>query len=362
MPEQSFRALDKGVGFFDPEKYQGRWRNRRRRFARLTGTGPDPFSVHFRSDEVLFQSPRGEWIVGPIDRVSRQNLDIVFRQLTADAAAEWFIDNKYDLPDSLRAELDQRREAMGISPPIATSGSQAPLRENTPIGHTVTPGDPRQPSVANALRLHSANDARFKAAQRRAREKGAWDEQLEQPVPPESVETLLKWITDELKERAANDEFHARLGARRDLTGTSSLYRQWRSRLLEFVAIAPEIADHYYLKASADPAQGLLDLKTFLQLATCRQIAPDEPQKVPAAVSSLSAENRALAVALRYAQEGKPLVITQIAKEAGCSARYLHRCQKLKAFLAANRGDKSNLPRGRRDHESGGLEAWQGDE
>lgn len=40
-----------------------------------------------------------------------------------------------------------------------------------------------------------------------------------------------------------------------------------------------------------------------------------------AAPKPMSAESRALAVALRHAQEGKPQVITQVAKEAGSAAR-----------------------------------------
>jgi hypothetical protein len=75
-----------------------------------------------------------------------------------------------------------------------------------------------------------------------------------------------------------------------------------------------------------------------------------------------SAENRALAVALRHVREGQPPVITRIAKEVGCSASYLHRCKGFKSFLAAHQGDGSNLPRGRKDRETRDLEAWREDQ
>ena len=70
----------------------------------------------------------------------------------------------------------------------------------------------------------------------------------------------------------------------------------------------------------------------------------------------------AVEVALCYVKEGKPLVIARIAREAECSASYLHRCKGFKAFLDAHQGDGSNLPRGQKDRDTRDLEAWRDDE
>jgi hypothetical protein len=75
--------------------------------------------------------------------------------------------------------------------------------------------------------------------------------------------------------------------------------------------------------------------------------------------TQVSAESRALAIALQYAQEGKPLVTKQIAKEAGCSERHLYNCKNFKAFLAAHRKTPGGLPRGKKDRITRDVEAWE---
>ena len=67
-----------------------------------------------------------------------------------------------------------------------------------------------------------------------------------------------------------------------------------------------------------------------------------------------SAENRALAVALGMLDANEPLSIAEIARRANCSTRYLHKCEKLKAFIKSAKG---TVPRGRKDRDTGHIEA-----
>ena len=73
------------------------------------------------------------------------------------------------------------------------------------------------------------------------------------------------------------------------------------------------------------------------------------------ASESISAESRALAIALAWVKQGKPLRVAKIATEAGCSASYLHRCKPFKDFLATL---QTPLPRGSKDRDTGNIEAW----
>jgi hypothetical protein len=106
------------------------------------------------------------------------------------------------------------------------------------------------------------------------------------------------------------------------------------------------------------------------------EMTPEAPAELPDLVRSnqaagtatptkkpvvLSAKNRAMAVALRFAKEGKPLRIRDIADEADCSESYLYRCKALMDFIetAESRGKP---PRGNKDRDTGTLEAWRDDD
>ena len=75
----------------------------------------------------------------------------------------------------------------------------------------------------------------------------------------------------------------------------------------------------------------------------------------------LSVEARALAVTLEMLQDGETPTVTKVAKAARVNRTHLYTCKRLMSLLDAHRGDKSNLPRGRRDRDTGKLEAWRDD-
>jgi hypothetical protein len=85
------------------------------------------------------------------------------------------------------------------------------------------------------------------------------------------------------------------------------------------------------------------------------------PDQAAAPVQGLSAENRAMAIALQWAKEGRPLRIREIAKEAKCSHSYLYRCKGLTDFIAAAE-KRGGPPRGTKDRESQTMEAWSEDD
>jgi hypothetical protein len=100
------------------------------------------------------------------------------------------------------------------------------------------------------------------------------------------------------------------------------------------------------------PAE-LLDLVTLNQAA-----GTATPTKETVA---LSAENRAIAVALRLAKERKPLRIRDIADEARCSESYLYRCKTLRDFIAT--AERCGDPlRGSKDRDTRAPDAWRDDD
>jgi hypothetical protein len=86
-----------------------------------------------------------------------------------------------------------------------------------------------------------------------------------------------------------------------------------------------------------------------------------EGEKPAAKAEGLSAENRAMAIALQWAKEGRPLRISDIAREAECARSYLYRCKPLRDFLdAAER--KGKPPGGSKHPKTRSVEAWRDDD
>jgi hypothetical protein len=111
-----------------------------------------------------------------------------------------------------------------------------------------------------------------------------------------------------------------------------------------------DLLDHFDFEATRDALQASSQ-PTVSQPDQPEAVAPTAPPREddrPAAASGteaavdqhLSAENRALAIALKWTKEGKPLRVARIAEEAGCTPSYLHRCKAFKDFLAT----KSRFP------------------
>jgi hypothetical protein len=91
-------------------------------------------------------------------------------------------------------------------------------------------------------------------------------------------------------------------------------------------------------------------------------LQPEGSDPSPPEDQALSAENRALAVLLEHVKKGNPIVMSKIARKAGCSTSYLYRCPRFMAFKAALDGSPSDLPCGQKSTQ-GGLEAWaEGDD
>jgi hypothetical protein len=78
--------------------------------------------------------------------------------------------------------------------------------------------------------------------------------------------------------------------------------------------------------------------------------------------SAVSAENKALAVTFSMLQRGETPTVSAVAKAAGVNRQYLYECEGFMAFIKANRGDKSRLPRGWKDRKTGDLEAYRNDD
>jgi hypothetical protein len=72
-------------------------------------------------------------------------------------------------------------------------------------------------------------------------------------------------------------------------------------------------------------------------------VPTNESERQPEA-PALSAENKALAVALSMIQRGETPTVSAVAKAAGVSRTYLHECERFMAFINANRGKKAVCP------------------
>lgn len=73
--------------------------------------------------------------------------------------------------------------------------------------------------------------------------------------------------------------------------------------------------------------------------------------------SSLTAEYKAMAEAVRRAAEEEPLDLKAIAGKVGCSESYLHRCKRFKGLLQTLQAG-SPPPKGAKDPVNGMTEAW----
>lgn len=70
----------------------------------------------------------------------------------------------------------------------------------------------------------------------------------------------------------------------------------------------------------------------------------------------LRVESRAIARANELLQEGKAIVIAELARELNCDRSYLHKCDTFMKFVRASRGDRREIPRGSKSHD-GSIEA-----
>lgn len=72
-------------------------------------------------------------------------------------------------------------------------------------------------------------------------------------------------------------------------------------------------------------------------------------------------EDRAMLALTRRAKEGLPITVASIARDVGCSPSYLYRRKRFMELLQLSRRPRVPLPRGRKDRDTGELEAWEED-
>jgi hypothetical protein len=84
--------------------------------------------------------------------------------------------------------------------------------------------------------------------------------------------------------------------------------------------------------------------------------APEAVARGAASARTGTLEDRALALWLRRAQEGREPTFRELAAELGCNPKSLYRCKKLKNLIASH--DRIDLPSGSRDAETRQIEAW----